>query len=99
MTCTHGSKDDCPRRLPAILMVAALVGCHGDATEGSPTPGPTPPEHTPPAGGVSLAPGAVLQDSVSKYPDGTFFVMGSGAYPFQSSTPKSGMSFQGEAGR
>ena len=99
MTCTHGSKDDCPRRLPAILMVAALLGCHGNTPEKSPAAGPLPQQPTPPAGGVALAPGAILQDSISKYPDGTLFVMGSGAYPLQSSTPKSGMSFQGEPER
>ena len=47
---------------------------------------------------ATLRPGAKFQDSVNKYPTGTIFTLKAGIFRLQSVTPKSGMSFIGEAG-
>ena len=93
MTCARGFYHFRRWRLLAVTPFA-LLACQGEPTKsaGSPGPGPSP---APPAGAVSLGPGAALQDSIARYPEGTFFTMGAGAYPLQSTTPKSGMTFQG----
>ena len=83
-----------PRPGAALVAVAPtlalLAACSEEPTQ--------PLEPVAVAATVTLRPGANIQDSVAKYPTGTIFQLKAGVHRLQSITPKSGMSFIGEAG-
>jgi hypothetical protein len=79
--------------LVAAASLALLVGCSEEPTRLT-----QPVDALGSATIVTLRPGANLQDSVAKYAGGTTFQLKAGVYRMQSVTPKSGMSFIGEAG-
>jgi parallel beta-helix repeat protein len=80
-----------PFALPLLVFAAS---CGEQPTEVQSPPRPS----VAATGTVTLAPGSVIQDSVNKYAAGTSFLIKSGVYRLQSVTPKSGMTFTGEAG-
>src|SRR5688572_9400610 len=82
-----------PVRAPAASLLALLTACSEEPTRSSE---PVDPAATP--GAATPRPGASIQDSVNKYAAGTIFTLKAGVFRLQSVTPKSGMSFIGEAG-
>jgi parallel beta-helix repeat protein len=76
----------------AVPLLALLGACAEEPTRASDAAAVTP------AATVTLRPGAIIQDSVAKYPAGTAFLLKTGVYRLQSVLPKNGMSFLGEAG-
>lgn len=69
------------------------------STSGAQTPPVVPPVAAPaPLAGVRLLPGAAINDSVSKYPGATTFILGAGVHRGQAVAPKSGNTFRGEPG-
>jgi hypothetical protein len=77
----------------AASLLALLTACSEAPTRSS-----EPVDAGASAAVATLRPGAKIQDSVNKYPTGTIFTLKAGIFRLQSVTPKSGMSFIGEAG-
>jgi hypothetical protein len=86
------------RRAPALAAAAPLLALLGAGCAEEPTRAFEPVAAVTAAATVTLRPGAKIQDSVAKYAGGTTFLLKPGVYRLQSITPKSGMSFIGEAG-
>ncbi|MBA3497520.1 MAG: right-handed parallel beta-helix repeat-containing protein [Gemmatimonadales bacterium] len=88
----------CRPRLAAAPFAAAALFTFVGACGEEPTRPSEPRAAITAAGTVTLRPGASIQDSVTKYATGTTFLLKPGVYRLQAVTPKSGMSFIGEAG-